>query len=393
MTTRNFPLGRMSLFAAIAALAVGAGACGPDTTEAPDTGAGTDTGTDTAAVGDDAMTGGDQGFDNVTLNGAGASFPAPLYQTWFSELASEYPGLQINYQSVGSGAGIEQYLSGTVDFGATDAPLTDEERQSFMDQYGTEPIQVPMTGGLVTFAYNLPEVEEELRLTQDAYCGIVTGEITQWDAEPIASANPDVQLPSESINFVHRSDGSGTTFLFTNHINTVCENWAGGAAKTVDWPVGVGARGNEGIAAQVQQTEGSVGYVEYTYASENDIPVATLENSSGNFIAPSPDAAAIAFEDVEVPQDFALLIPDPAAGDAYPIVGLTWMLIYPEYDNEATARAIETTVDWAMNNGDSFASELGYIPLPEGVAERVQATVEDSVSVAASDDASEVAAK
>lgn len=370
MTVRLRP--NSSLFlAAIAALSLGVGACSPqETTQETES---TDE-TEVAAAGDQAN------FD-LTLNGAGASFPAPLYQTWFSEIQGEYPGLQINYQSVGSGAGIEQYLSGTVDFGATDAPLTDEERQTFMDQYGSEPIQVPMTGGLVTFAYNLPEIEgEELRLTQDAYCGIVTGEITQWDAEPIASENPDLQLPSESINFVHRSDGSGTTFLFTNHISTVCSNWTAGAAKTVDWPVGVGAKGNEGIAAQVQQTEGSVGYVEYTYAAENDIPVATLENSAGSFIQPSPDAAARAFEGVEVPEDFALLVPDPSGEEAYPIAGLTWMLLYPEYDDPQKAEALEAMIDWAQTEGSQYATELGYIPLPEEVATRVQDTVEQQVA-------------
>ncbi|MEB3359818.1 MAG: phosphate ABC transporter substrate-binding protein PstS [Synechococcales bacterium] len=370
---------RSFFMGAIAALAFGIGACGGNET------AETTTDETAGGAGEEATEAaqGGQGeevsFNNLTLSGAGASFPAPLYQTWFSQIGEEYPGLQINYQSVGSGAGIEQYLSGTVDFGATDAPLTEEERQSFIDQYGSDPIQVPMTGGLVTFAYNLPEVEGNLQLTQDAYCGIVTGEITQWDAEPIASANPDLTLPSEPITFVHRSDGSGTTFLFTNHINEVCGNWQGGAAKTVDWPVGVGAQGNEGIAAQVQQTEGAIGYVEYTYASENDIPVATLENAAGNFIEPSPDAAAVAFEDVTVPDDFALLIPNPEGDQSYPIVGLTWMLIYPEYDNEETAKAIETIVDWAQNNGAQYAQELGYIPLPQGVSDRVKSTVEEAL--------------
>lgn len=362
---RQSPIRSVGYLVAIATLSLGIYGC---STEASDT-------SDTTAT-----TGSDGNEFNLTLNGAGASFPAPLYQTWFSEIQGEYPGLKINYQSVGSGAGIEQYLSGTVDFGATDAPLTDEERQKFMDQYGTEPIQVPMTGGLVTFAYNLPDVEGELKLSQEAYCGIVSGDITQWDAEPIASANPDLQLPSEPINFVYRSDGSGTTFLFTNHIKEVCPNWTGGAAKTVDWPVGVGAKGNEGIAAQVQQTEGAVGYVEYTYASENDIPMASLENSAGNYVQPAPDAAAKAFEGVEVPQDFALLVPNPSGDDAYPIAGLTWMLLYPEYGDSQTAKAIETMVDWAQNQGTQYASELGYIPLPGDVSERVKSTVEEEVS-------------
>lgn len=358
------------------AVALGGAACGGDTNQAT-TETDMSEGTEQAAV-DSGEAG--QEFD-IRLSGAGASFPAPLYQRWFSAINEEYPGLQVNYQSVGSGAGIEQYLSGTVDFGATDAPLTPDERQQFMDEYGSDAIQVPMTGGLVVFAYNLEGVDN-LELPQEAYCGIVNGDITNWNDPIIADANPDASLPDQSINWVHRSDGSGTTFLFTNHISEACPNWTAGAAKSVEWPAGIGAKGNEGIAAQVQQTQGAVGYVEYTYASENDISMATLENSAGNFIEPSPEAAARVFEGVEVPEDFALLIPNPEGEEAYPIAGLTWMLIYPEYDNPETARAINTIVQWSLQNGDEMAQELGYIPLPGDVQERVIATVDQQVASA-----------
>ena len=358
------------------AVALGGAACGGDTNQAT-TETDMSEGTEQAAV-DSGEAG--QEFD-IRLSGAGASFPAPLYQRWFSAINEEYPGLQVNYQSVGSGAGIEQYLSGTVDFGATDAPLTPDERQQFMDEYGSDAIQVPMTGGLVVFAYNLEGVDN-LELPQEAYCGIVNGDITNWNDPIIADANPDASLPDQSINWVHRSDGSGTTFLFTNHISEACPNWTAGAAKSVEWPAGIGAKGNEGIAAQVQQTQGAVGYVEYTYASENDISMATLENSAGNFIEPSPEAAARVFEGVEVPEDFALLIPNPEEEEAYPIAGLTWMLIYPEYDNPETARAINTIVQWSLQNGDEMAQELGYIPLPGDVQERVIATVNQQVASA-----------
>jgi phosphate transport system substrate-binding protein len=358
------------------AVALGGAACGGDTNQAT-TETDMSEGTEQAAV-DSGEAG--QEFD-IRLSGAGASFPAPLYQRWFSAINEEYPGLQVNYQSVGSGAGIEQYLSGTVDFGATDAPLTPDERQQFMDEYGSDAIQVPMTGGLVVFAYNLEGVDN-LELPQEAYCGIVNGDITNWNDPIIADANPDASLPDQSINWVHRSDGSGTTFLFTNHISEACPNWTAGAAKSVEWPAGIGAKGNEGIAAQVQQTQGAVGYVEYTYASENDISMATLENSAGNFIEPSPEAAARVFEGVEVPEDFALLIPNPEGEEAYPIAGLTWMLIYPEYDNPETARAINTIVQWSLQNGDEMAQELGYIPLPGDVQERVIANVDQQVASA-----------
>ncbi|MGV2830126.1 phosphate ABC transporter substrate-binding protein PstS [Myxosarcina sp. GI1(2024)] len=315
---------------------------------------------------------------SVSLTGAGASFPAPLYQRWFSEYNQINPNVQISYQSVGSGAGVNQYLEGTVDFGATDAPLTDEERQTFRDTYGAEPIQVPMTAGSVVFAYNLPGIDN-LQLPRNVYCGIVTGDITNWSDPVIAEANPELDLPDQPINWIHRSDGSGTTFLFTNHIDTACPDWQGGAAKTVSWPTGIGAKGNEGIAAQVQQTEGAIGYVEYAYATENNIPAAAIENASGNIIEPSPEAASLVFQGETIPEDFALTVPDPTNPEAYPIAGLTWLLLYPEYEDPAKAQALEGVIDWALTEGDPYAQELGYIPLPQDVEQRVQTTVEEAI--------------
>jgi phosphate transport system substrate-binding protein len=311
---------------------------------------------------------------NVRISGAGASFPAPLYQRWFQEYNQDNPGVQVSYQSVGSGAGVQQYLQRTVDFGASDAPLTEEERQKFQTQYGTAPVQLPMTAGSVVFAYNLPGVND-LKLSREAYCGIATGEITNWSDPVIAKANPNVQLPDRKIAWVHRADGSGTTFIFTNHIDEACPNWQGGTGKTVSWPVGLGAKGNEGIAAQVQQTEGAIGYVEYAYAIENNISAASIENKSGNIIEPTPESASLVFADEEIPQDFGLTVADPANPDAYPIAGLTWLLIYPEYKNPDTAQALENVITWALNNGDEIAKELGYIPLPEDVKQRVQETL------------------
>lgn len=339
----------------------------------------------------EAGAGADPGIENLEarINGAGASFPAPLYQRWFAEFNDQYPGVEISYQSVGSGAGVQQYLAGTVDFGATDAPLTDEEREQFREEYDAEPIQVPMTAGTVVFAYNLAGVEENLELPRDAYCGIVTGDITSWDDPMIADANPDADLPNQPITWVHRSDGSGTTFLFTNHIQAACPSWNAGAAKTVEWPTGVGAKGNEGIAAQVQQTEGAIGYVEYAYANENGISMASIENQSGNIIEPNPDTAGKVFEGVDVPEDFALTIPDPENPEAYPIAGLTWLLLYPEYEDQDVATALEEMVNWALQDGDNFATELGYIPLPGDVQERVIATV--STALAKTPDSTETA--
>ncbi|MEL7007501.1 MAG: phosphate ABC transporter substrate-binding protein PstS [Cyanobacteria bacterium J06648_1] len=319
----------------------------------------------------------DSGLD-ASLTGAGASFPAPLYQRWFSEYNQQNPGVQISYQSVGSGAGVEQYLQGTVDFGASDKPLSDEEKASFEAAYGAPPIQVPMTAGSVVFAYNLPGVDN-LELPRDTYCGIVNGEITEWNDAAIAAANPTATLPDTPISWIHRSDGSGTTFLFTNHISTACPTWEGGANKTVEWPTGIGAKGNEGIAAQVAQTEGGIGYVEYAYAKENGITAAAIENASGNIIPPSPEAASLVFEGETIPEDFALTVPDPANPEAYPIAGLTWLLLYPEYEDPTTAQALQEVIDWALTSGDEYAVQLGYIPLPQEVEDRVVQTVQSEV--------------
>jgi len=362
-------------------LALGGVACGGSDQTATDTEP-TTNGEDTeqAAVDGDAT----EEFD-VRLSGAGASFPAPLYQRWFSAINEEYPGLEVSYQSVGSGAGVEQYLSGTVDFGASDAPLTDEEREEFADEYGSDPLQFPMVGGSVVFAYNLQGVDN-LELPREAYCGIVTGDITSWNDPILTEANPDIDLPDQEINWVHRSDGSGTTFIFTNHIDSACPDWEAGAAKSVDWPAGTGGKGNEGVTAQVDQTDGAIGYVEYAYANENDIPMAALENASGNLIEPTPEAAARVFEGAEIPEDFALLVPDPEGEEAYPIAGLTWLLVYPEYDDPEVADAIEQVISWSLENGDDAAIELGYVPLAEDVAEEVIATMDEEVDTAQASD-------
>ena len=333
--------------------------------------------TDSTKVSIPAANAQDAGLE-ASLSGAGASFPAPLYQRWFSEYNKQNPGVEISYQSVGSGAGVEQYLQGTVDFGASDKPLSEEERATFESTYGAAPIQVPMTAGSVVFAYNLPGVDN-LELPRETYCGIVNGDITEWNDPAIAQANPDAQLPEVPISWIHRSDGSGTTFLFTNHIQAACPNWEGGANKTVEWPTGIGAKGNEGITAQVAQTEGGIGYVEYAYARENGLSAAAIENKSGNIIAPSTEAASLVFEGETIPEDFALTVPDPANPEAYPIAGLTWLLLYPEYNDPTTAQALQDVINWALTDGDEYATELGYIPLSADVEERVVQTVESEV--------------
>ncbi len=305
----------------------------------------------------------------VRLSGAGATFPAPIYQRWFAEY-QKLTGTQISYQSVGSGAGVNQFLAKTVDFGASDAPLTEEEKKKYPNTAG-KPLQVPMTGGLLVFGYNLDGVDN-LKLSRDAYCGITEGRIKKWNDPAITKDNPGAKLPDADINFVYRSDGSGTTFVFTNHIAAACPGWKGGAAKSVEWPVGIGAKGNEGVTAQIQQTKNSIGYIEYTYAKETGTKAATIQNKAGEFVEPSPEAASKALLGQPIPEDFALTVPDPTEKDSYPIVGLTWLLVYSQYDDPAKAQAIKDMIAWALKDGAKFASELGYIPIPEEVAGRVQ---------------------
>jgi phosphate transport system substrate-binding protein len=312
------------------------------------------------------------GGASSSLSGAGASFPAPLYQRWFADYNKANPGTQISYQSVGSGAGIEQFLAGTVDFGATDAPLKAEERAKFKAKYSAEPIQVPMTGGSVVFAYNLDGVKD-LKLSRAAYCGIVAGKITKWNDPAIAKANAGAKLPDQTIQFVHRSDGSGTTYQFTTHLKAACPVWTAGANKSVSWPVGTGAKGNEGIAAQIQQTPNSIGYVEYAYGKQTSLAMAAIENKSGKLIAPSPEAGAEAFVGQTVPADLALSVPDSTNPKAYPISGLTWLLLYPQSKDAAKQIALKAVIDWSLTTGKATATELGYVPLDAGLTAKVKA--------------------
>lgn len=360
----------------IAALALVAGlaACGggTTTTEAPE------------GEGEVAATDGEVAekvFDsNVSLTGAGASFPAPIYQNWFVELNKKVPELQVNYQSVGSGAGVEQFSSETVDFGASDVAMSDEEIAA-IERGAT---LLPMTAGAIVLAYNLPGVEG-LQLTRDAYVNILLGNITNWSDPAIADANPDLTLPDQPITVVHRSDGSGTTGVFTKHLSDISSDWesAIGEGKSVEWPADkgtfVGGKGNEGVTAQIQQTEGAVGYVEFGYAENNGLNMAALENSSGNFIKPSGEAASKTLDAVELPENLRAFITDPEGDESYPVVTYTWMLIYDKYDSPETAKAVEVMVEYGLNEGQEIAPQLGYIALPKSVRDRV-ATAADDIS-------------
>jgi len=310
----------------------------------------------------------------ITINGAGASAPAPLYDKWRAEYGKLNPNIQISYQSVGSGAGINQFMSETVDFGATDSPLKDEERKKFPAKRG-KPIQIPSTGLFIVFAYNLPDVPE-LKLSRESFCGIVDGSVKTWSDPKIAKDNAGAKLPKDNITFVHRSDGSGTTSIFTKHIVKACPSWKAGDGKTVEWPTGTGAKGNEGVTAEIQKTPGAIGYTEFSYAKGAGLTMATVQNKAGEFIKPSPESAAKALEGAKIPEDFALKVPDPEAKGAYPIVSLTWLLLYEQYDSPEKAKAIKAFVAWALKDGKPFAEDLGYLPLPSEVVTKVTGALE-----------------
>ncbi|WP_339377314.1 phosphate ABC transporter substrate-binding protein PstS [Gloeocapsopsis dulcis] len=353
-----------AFIAPLATLALGLAACGQQTTTPG-------TGTSPAA----------QQGPSANISGAGATFPAPLYQRWFTEYNRNVnQGVQVSYQSVGSGAGLEQYINGTVDFGASDAPIQGDRLASFKQKYNADPIQVPMAAGAVPLAYNLPEIEgQELRLPREAYCGIVTGQVTRWNDPSIAQANPDLNLPDRAITFAHRSDGSGTTFIFVNHVDTACPNWQAGVGTSVNWPTGVGAQGNEGVAAQIQQNEGTIGYIEYAYAKLNEIPTALLENASGEFVGPTPESASAVFDGEEIPEDFALLVPDSDNPAAFPIAGLTWILVYPTYEDANKWQAMRNVFEWSLTEGRPITEELGYIPMPDSIVQRIRQVFDERV--------------
>jgi phosphate transport system substrate-binding protein len=355
---------QQSLLAIVASLSLGFTGCQSATTEGP-TASGT--GGDVTSTNAPTSSGA-----TVSLSGAGASFPAPLYQRWFAAYQKVDPSVQVSYQSVGSGAGVEQFLAGTVDFGATDSPLKDDEKAKAKTKYGAEAIQVPMAAGSVVFAFNLPGVKD-LKLSRAAYCDIVTGKVTKWNDPLIAKTNDGVSLPDKPLTFVYRSDGSGTTAVFTKHLKAACSDWTLKPGKSVEWTVGNGAKGNEGITAQVQQTEGAVGYVEYSYAKENGLMMAALENKASQFVAPNAESGALAFDGATLPADFALSVDDPANPGAYPISSLTWVLLKPKYDDPAKAAALKKVLSWTLQaDGQGFSKELGYVSMPPTIKTKVE---------------------
>jgi len=306
---------------------------------------------------------------DVTLQGTGATFPAPLYQRWFTEYNKMHPEVQINYQALGSGAGVKQFQEGLVNFGASDAAMTDEEIAAVKEGV----VLLPMTAGSIVLAYNLPGAPADLRLSRDAYVGIFLGKITSWKDPKIASANPGAALPDLKITPVTRSDGSGTTFVFTQHLSAISEEWKKdpGMGKSVNFPVGVGGKGNPGVTALIKQTPGAIGYVEYGYAKQTQMPMAVLENKSGQYVKADPASEKAALASVALPADLRAWIPDPAAPTAYPIVTYTWLLAYKKYTDPKVKDALKGVIRYGLTDGQKFSDELGYIPLPDDVVTAV----------------------
>ena len=313
--------------------------------------------------------------DSLTVTGAGATFPYPLYSKWFYEYSNAHPGVNFNYQSIGSGGGIRQITAGTVDFGATDAPMKDED----MAKLPGPIFHIPTAIGAVTIVYNLEGVKSGLKLTQDALANIFLGKITRWNDPQIASQNPGVKLPGEDIVVAHRSDGSGTTDIFTNYLSTVNPGWKEkvGRGKSVNWPVGLGGKGNEGVAGVVKQTPGAIGYVELAYATQNRMTMAAVRNRDGEFILPSLESTSEAADGAAktMPADFRVSLVDAPGKDSYPICGLTWILVYKDQRDEAKGKALVAFLKWALHDGQKMNTPLLYAPIPKAVVEKVDATL------------------
>jgi phosphate transport system substrate-binding protein len=310
----------------------------------------------------------------TTINGAGATFPNPIYQKWFSEYHKAHSDVQFNYQSIGSGGGIRQVLAGTVDFGATDGPMTDEQ----LSQAKTRILHIPTVLGAVVPAYNVPGVSGELKFTPQALAGIFLGKITTWNDPAIAKENPGVNLPNQPIIVVHRSDGSGTTFIFTDYLSKVSPEWANGPGKgtSVKWPVGLGGKGNEGVAGQVRQLQGSIGYIELIYAVQNKIPYGVVKNAGGNYVKASLDSVTAAAASAKsIPTDFRVSITNAPGKEAYPISSFTWLLIPEKSKDAGKGKILADFLNWMVDDGQKMTAELTYAPLPESVAQKVKGAI------------------
>jgi phosphate transport system substrate-binding protein len=316
-----------------------------------------------------------QELDGVLLRGGGSSFAAPMFRSWIEAFAKVEPGLSVDYDSIGSGEGMSRFITGSLDFAGTDAPLSPSDAAMVEDGV----LQLPLAGGMIAICYNIPGFTGALRLPRDVYAGIFDGTIKQWNDPRIAAANPGLDLPKRTIAIVVRRDGSGTTFAFTNHLNAIDPNWqqqGQGAAIRVDWPgSAMTARGNEGVAATILQSEYSIGYVEYGFAQRLGLPMAVLENREGAFVAPALKAGQAAFASgmADASPDLVQLITDPAGADSFPIVTLTWALVNQNYIDERKALAVKAFLGWGLGDGQAIGEQLGYVTLSADLASAAQA--------------------
>jgi phosphate transport system substrate-binding protein len=319
--------------------------------------------------------GGNSGSGTVSLQGAGASFPSPLYQKWLSEYGKLHPNIKIDYQSIGSGGGIKQLKEQTVDFGASDAPMKDEDLKSAP----SEVLHIPTVLGAVVITYNLQGLSQPLRFSPETLAAIFLGKIKKWNDPQIAADNPGITLPATDITVVHRSDSSGTSAVFTDYLSKVSSEWKDkvGSGTSPNWPVGIGGKGNEGVTGQVKNTPNTIGYIELAYAVQNKLPVAQVKNASGNFVAPSIDAvtAAASASAANTPEDLRVSITNAAGADVYPISSYTYILIYKNQKDAAKGKALVDFLWWGIHDGESHAKELQYAPLPADIVKRAEGKI------------------
>jgi phosphate transport system substrate-binding protein len=301
------------------------------------------------------------------LNGAGSTFDNPAFMMWKEAYAKQDKEVQINYQSLGSGAGIKQLMSQTVDFGASDAPMTDEAMKIGPGKI----LHIPVVAGAVVITYNLPG-NPELKFDDATLAGIYLGEITKWSDPKIAALNSGVKLPKDDIIVVHRADGSGTTFIFTDYLSAVSKDWSTkvGKSTAVNWPTGIGGKGNEQVAANVKQNPGAIGYVELAYAEQNKLPLAEIKNAAGKFVGPSPESVSKAMATATIPDDFRFSMVNAPGEGSYPIAGASWVLLYDKQSDEKKGKMLVNFLKWCVTEGQKTSPQLHYAPLPDGVQER-----------------------
>ncbi len=310
----------------------------------------------------------------LLINGAGATFPYPIYSKWFDAYSKVDPSVRFNYQSIGSGGGQKQILAETVDFGASDGPMSDAN----LGKAPGKLLHIPTVAGADVVSYNLPG-KPKLRLDGPTLADIFLGKITKWNDPRIATQNQGVKLPAQDIVVVHRSDGSGTTYIFVDYLSHVSSEWKTkvGTNTSVNWPTGLGGKGNEGVAGQIKQVPGAIGYIELAYANQNKLPFADMKNSSGNYITPSLESVTEALASAEIPDDFRFSMVNPPGAKAYPIAGATWLLVYQHQKNHEKGRKLVEFLKWAYTDGEKIATTLDYAPLPDKVIKRVLTRVDE----------------